>query len=64
MGLWLSAAQAEILLPGVKPLVPEAFKGSMDGKIILNFIHQCNLYVSLVSISNRYMQALFVDRLL
>ena len=33
------AAQAERLLPGIKPLVPEAFTDSMDGKNILSFIH-------------------------
>ena len=35
-----AAAQAESLPPGVKPPVPEAFKGSMDYKIILNFIYK------------------------
>ena len=30
-------AQAKSLPPGVKPPVPEAFKGSMDGKTITNF---------------------------
>ena len=34
-----AAAQAKSLLPGVKLLVPEAFKGSMDGIAILNFIY-------------------------
>ena len=34
-----AAAQAESLLPGVKLLVLEAFKDSMDGIAILNFIY-------------------------
>ena len=34
-----TVAQAESLTAGAKPLVPEAFKGSMGGKTILNSIH-------------------------
>ena len=34
-----AAALAESLLAGVKPLVLEAFKGSMDSKTILHFIY-------------------------
>ena len=37
-----TAAQAESPLLSVKPPVPEAFKGSMDGKTILNLIHICD----------------------
>ena len=59
-----SAAQAESLLPGVKTLVPEAFKGSMDGETIPNFINYFELYLSLIFISNSYIQALFIVRLL
>ena len=43
-------AQAESLPPGVKPPVPEIFKGSMDDKIILSFILQYKLYYSFVFI--------------
>ena len=59
-----AANQAKNLPPGIKPLVSDAFKGSMDSKIILSFIYECNLYFVIVSISNRYIQALFSDRLL
>ena len=59
-----AATHAENLLTRVNPTVPEDFKGSMDGKTILNFIHQCEPYFSLVAISNQYMQALFAARLL
>ena len=59
-----AASQAETLPLGVKPTVPEAFKGSMDNKTILNFIHHCNLCFRLVSMSNRNIQALFTVRLL
>ena len=59
-----ATAQAESLPPGFEPPVPEAFRGPMDGKTIPNFIHQFELYFSLVSISSRYMQALFTVRLL
>ena len=38
----------ESLLGGVKHPVPEAFKGSMDSKTILNFIYKCKLYFSLI----------------
>ena len=34
-----AAAQANRLPPGVKPTAPQAFKGSIDGKTILNFIY-------------------------
>ena len=33
----VAPTQAESLPPGVKSQVPEAFKGSIDGKPILNF---------------------------
>ena len=63
-----AAAQAESLLPWVKLPVPEAsikpFKGLMDEKNILNYIHQYKLYFSLVPMSNKYIQALFPARLL
>ena len=36
----------------------------MDGKTVLYSIHQCELYFSLVSVSNKYIQALFAVRLL
>ena len=51
------AAKAENLLGGVKLLIQEAFKDSIDSTTILNFIHKCKLYLSLASISNRLMQA-------
>ena len=57
-------AQAESLLAGVKSLLPEAFKGSMDGETILSYIWLCQLCFGLVSMSNRYTQALFEARLL
>ena len=59
-----AAVQAESLPPRVEPLVHEAFKASIDGKTILSFVHQCELYYSLVFISNKHMQALFMVRLL
>ena len=59
-----AAAYADSLLPGVKPPVPEALKGSMNSETILNLVHKCELYFSLVSISNKYIQALFAERLL
>ena len=34
-----AATQAESLPTGVKPLVPEVFKGSMDGESIPKFIY-------------------------
>ena len=34
-----AVSRAESLPAGVKPLIPEALKGSMDCKIILNFIY-------------------------
>ena len=34
-----AAAQTESQSPGVKPPVPEAYKGLMDVKTILNFIY-------------------------
>ena len=34
-----TAAQTKSLLHGVKPPFPEVFKGSMNGKTILNFTH-------------------------
>ena len=59
----VAASQAKSLLPGVKLLVPEALKASMDIEIIPNFIHYCELQVSLVSISNKYIKALSISRL-
>ena len=55
--------QAKSLLPIVKPPVPKAFKSKIDGKTILSFIFDCELCFTLVSISNRYLQALFTVRL-
>ena len=57
-------AQAGTLPAGVKPLVPDAHKGSMDGKTILSFMYKYESYFSLVSMSNRYLQALFTVRML
>ena len=53
-----AADQAKNLLPGVKPPVPEALKGLMEEKTILNFTYYCELYFSLVSISNRKIQSI------
>ena len=53
-----AAVQAEGLFPRVKPQILEAFKGSMDGKTNLHFIHQCELYFSFISMYNTYIQAL------
>ena len=58
------AAKAESLPPDVDLPVPEASKGWMDEETMLNFIHQCELYFSLVFISNRFIKALFALRLL
>ena len=59
-----TVAQDKGLTSGVKPPIPGTFKGSMDSKTILNFIYKYELYFSLISISNRYLQALFTVRLL
>ena len=59
-----AGAQDKSLTPGVKPPVLEAFKGSMDGETIPNFIHYCELYFSIESMSNRFVQALFTFGLL
>ena len=44
----VAAAQAESLLTGVKPPVPEAFTTPIDDKTILNFIYKHELYSSIV----------------
>ena len=59
-----AVAQVESLLDVVKPPVPEALKGSMDGEAIPNFIHQCELYYSIDLLSNKNIQALIAIRLL
>ena len=37
----VAATQVDNLLPGVKPLTLEAFKGQIDRETILYLIHQC-----------------------
>ena len=59
-----AAAQAESLAHGVNPPLPGVSKGSIDGETILNLKYQYNYYLSLVSMSNRYIQVLFAVRLL
>ena len=59
-----AAAQAESLQPRVNLPIPEAYKGSINDKTILNYMYPCELYFRLVSIYDQYMQALFTVRLL
>ena len=57
-------SQAESLLYVVKLPLPEAFKDSMDGKTILNFIYQMNYISAKYLKKNRFMQALLAVKLL